>query len=283
MGNTCCNLCVTEESRHLIALKFPHGPKGIAWTTNRFEPVDINNWLQQLYSGTVWTGWVCYNDELPEGSKTAKGHCKGILAWNGTRIGWLIHSVPRFPKEFTGTSISPIDSSELIYGQSFLYVEQARTRVSLENVLRQILYMKPNLFHSVNVPSVSLYEPTPLEIKTLQWSKTMIHLAKTPSHATDFIGAELFKLEGGPWHEESWKRGSEYPPQDKIIAIQRLCSGDTAWTSSQDHSKWATSPTKVWIGDLNHMRSQEKRGGGGMVITNRDLAAAFRSLIQIET
>jgi hypothetical protein len=249
---------------------------------NQFQPVDINNWLQQLYSGSVWTGWVCYNDELPEGSKTSKGHCKGILTWNETRIGWLIHSVPRFPRTFTGQSISSIDPSELIYGQSFLYIEQARTRVALEAVLRQILWTKPNLFHNNNVPSVSLYEPKPLEIKRLPLSKTMIHLAKGPSHATDFIGSELSKLDK-PWHEESWKRGSHYPPIDTVIPIQTLGIHNTTWSSSQDHSKWAVSPTKVWIGDLNHMKSQEKRGGGGIVITNRELAAAFRSLIRVET
>jgi len=283
MGNTCCSICVTEQSKHLIALKLPHGSKGVAWRSNWFQQVDINNWLSDLYSNTAWTGYVCYNDELPDSHHTTKGHCKGILTWNETRIGWLIHSVPRFPQAFTGSSISPIGSSELIYGQSFLYVEQARTNVRLEDVLRQILWMKPNLFHSCNVPTVSPYNSRPLEIKRLQWHKTMVHLAKSPEHTTDFIGTELCTLDT-LWHEQTWKRGSEYPAtNNKVISVHSLCVQNTAWTSSQDHSKWAISPTKVWIGDLNHMKSQEKRGGGGMVLMNKGLAAAFHSLIKSES
>jgi hypothetical protein len=129
------------------------------------------------------------------------------------------------------------------------------------------------------MPLVTPYPSKPLEIKTLQWSKTMTHLAKSPNHATDFIGSELPKLDG-PWQEESWKRGSEYPAIQKITPVKNLSIENTTWTSSQDHSKWAVSPHRLWIGDLNHMRSQEKRGGGGIVITNRELANAFQALVK---
>jgi len=149
-------------------------------------------------------------------------------------------------------------------------------------VIRQILWMKPNLFLQRNMPAVTPYNSIPLEIKTLQWSKTMTHLAKSPDHATDFIGTELTKLEAGGWHEESWKRGSEYQPTKHLTAIHTLCVDNTTYMETQDHSKWAVSQSRVWIGDLNHMRSQEKRGGGGMVIRDMALAAAFSSLIQVQ-
>ena len=281
MGNSCCSLPFQDTSKRLIALKLPHGSKGIAWTTRRFEPVDINTWLEKLYANSSWTGYVCYNDELPESHHTTRGHCNGILTWNDKRIGWLIHSVPKFPRTFTGSTISPIDSSELLYGQSFLYVEQSRAAVPLDSVLRQILWLKPNFFHTHNMPSIAPYTPKPLEIKQLRWSKTMVHLAKAPDHATDYIGTELCKQSPGPWQEESWKRGSEYTANSNLVSIQRLSFQNTPYTSSQDHSKWAITANATWIGDLNHMRSQEKRGGGGMVITDKGLAAAFQSLIVV--
>ena len=285
MGNSCysCqNLCSTDTSIRRVALKLPHGPKGVVWNNNRkqFEREDINQWLTQLYSQSSWTGWFCYNDESPLSAHTAKGHCKGVLTWNTNRIGWLLHSVPRFPREFSGASLSPIDASELVYGQSFLYVEQPITAVQLEDIVRQILWMKPNLFHVHNMPPVTPYNSSPVEIKTLRWSKKMTHLAKLPEHATDFIGTELCKLNNETWHEETWKRGSEYAPTHHIVPIVQLCVDGITFTSSQDHSKWATSPPHIWIGDLNHMKSQEKRGGGGMVIEDAELANAFRSVVK---
>lgn len=272
----------------LVALKFPHGPKGVAWnaSSGRFEPEgDINAWLARLYAQSSWKGWLCYNDLSPASAHTTKGHCKGILTWNEARIGWLIHSVPHFPRDFLGSSLSAIEPSELMYGQSFLYCEQSRAVVKLEDVLRQLMWMKANVFHAVNMPTVAPYnKAAPLEIKSLRWSATMVHLAKAPRHATDFIGTELTKLDG-PWYEESWKRGGEYAENDdasannRVVTIHRLSVEAVSFNSSQDHSKWAASPSRVWIGDLNHMKSQEHRGGGGMVIQYQQLAKAFRAWV----
>ena len=283
----CCSvplICNTDTSVRKIALKLPHGSRGVSWDTPQCQPVDLNDWLTHLYAQKTWTGWFCYNDELPDDDHTTKGHCKGILTWNQERIGWLIHSVPKFPRTFTGSSVSPISKAELIYGQSFLYIEQSRAKVNLDDVIRQILWMKPNLFLQRNMPTVALYASGSLEIKMLKWSGTMTHLSKSPDHATDFIGSELAKLDTGGWHEESWKRGCEYQKTtDKHVAtIHTLCVNNTTYTSSQDHSKWAVAPNHLWIGDLNHMRSQEKRGGGGMVIRDPALAAAFTGLVKIE-
>jgi hypothetical protein len=280
----CCSLpvvCGADSSVRKIALKLPHGSKGVFMSANQFQDTDINEWVANLYNQKTWTGWFCYNDDLPgEDQHTSRGHCKGIVTWNESRIGWLIHSVPKFPQSFNGSYITPIGASELIYGQSFLYIEQSRSKVNLDDVIRQIFWMKPNLFHTHNMPTVALYNPLVLEIKTLKWSKTMTHLAKSPEHNTDFIGTELCKLHEG-WHEETWKRGSLYQDHKNVKTIHTLCVNNTSYTSSQDHSKWAVSPSHVWIGDLNHMKSQEKRGGGGMVINNKEVASAFSALVKV--
>ena len=281
MGNSCCSLPLMDSSIRQIAIKRPHGSEGVVFE-QRFQPIDINQWLTNLYTNRAWTGYVCYNDESPLSNHTTKGHCKGIITWNANRIGWLIHSVPRFPLTFNGNAISPIDVRELLYGQSFLYVEQSRAVLDLDQVIRQLLWMDPNLFHCYNLPTVAPYPPL-LEIKQLRWSPAMIHLAKSPRHATDYLGTELCKLNQATWYEESWKRGSEYPPAPnrQLRSIQSLCIEGIAFASTHDHSKWAATTDRVWIGDLNHMKSQEKRGGGGMVIQDMALANAFRELIKI--
>jgi hypothetical protein len=245
-------------------------------------PVEINQWLSQLYANKTWTGYFCYNDDLPQGAHTTRGHCKGIVTWNESRIGWLIHSVPRFPDTFNGSTLSPIGHSELVYGQSFLYVEQSRAKVPLEDVLRQILWMKPNLFHVHNLPPVVPYSSSPLEIKQLRWSPTLTHLSKSPDHATDFIGTELAKTDNGQWYEETWKRGCAYHPKEKgkLHSVHTLCLLGTTFHSTQDHSKWARTSNHVWIGDLNHMKSPEKRGGGGMVMRDPNLATALQGLVK---
>ena len=282
MGNTCCSVPLLDTSIRRIALKLPHGSKGAAWDAGRFVPVEMNQWLSQLYANKTWTGYFCYNDDLPQGPHTTRGHCKGIVTWNESRIGWLIHSVPRFPDTFNGSTLSPIGHSELVYGQSFLYVEQSRAKVPLEDVLRQILWMKPNLFHVHNLPPVVPYSSSPLDLKSLRWSPTVTHLSKSPDHATDYIGTELAKMDNGQWHEETWKRGCEYHPKEKgkLHSIHTLCLLGTTFHSTQDHSKWAASPNHVWIGDLNHMKSQEKRGGGGMVMRDPNLATALQGLVK---
>ena len=282
----CCSVplvCGVDAAIRKIALKLPHGSKGVSLESGGPQPADINDWLAGLYANKVWTGWFCYNDDLPNDDHTTKGHCKGIVVWNLDRIGWLIHSVPKFPQTFNGSSVSSIGHSELIYGQSFLYIEQSRAALHLDDVIRQIFWMKPNLFLQHNMPTVTPYNPLLQEIKTLKLSKTMQHLAKSPTHETDYIGTELCKIHKGPWHEESWKRGSEYQQTASLSSIHTLCVDRTTYTSSQDHSKWAVSPNHVWIGDLNHMRSQEKRGGGGIVIRDAALAATFSAFVKVES
>ena len=104
MGN--CITCYNSTSTVKIAIKVPHGVQYIEYNnrTAAFEKKDdINNWISSLYINKNFTHWVIYNDETShiEDNKTAQGHCKGIVSWNQDCIGWLCHSVPNFPRNFS--------------------------------------------------------------------------------------------------------------------------------------------------------------------------------------
>jgi deoxyribonuclease-2 len=55
------------------------------------------------------------------------------------------------------------------------------------------------------------------------------------------------------------------------------------YITSQDHSKYAismnNSDKKVFIGDINRMESQYRRGGGGIIIKNNNLWNCFNKII----
>ena len=122
MGNCCC-VGDTSLTKSAVAIKFPDGVAGIEYSDDLNQFIhckDINEWLQSLYLHSDATKWVLYNDEtddIVEKGHHTKGHCKGIVTWGDTSISWLCHSVPNFPREFTGKTISlisPIGGKELV-------------------------------------------------------------------------------------------------------------------------------------------------------------------------
>lgn len=109
-----------------------------------------------------------YNDQTEKmGLKhSKKGHCKGIVAWNEKEICWLVHSVPEFPALFDGMTISELDFSELLFGQSFMYTHihrkashlpnksasQVNSGDMLEGIFTQLHTMDANIYISCNIP-----------------------------------------------------------------------------------------------------------------------------------
>jgi deoxyribonuclease-2 len=273
-----------------IALKLPHGTKGVFYEDDKktFEPCDVNEWIRSLYQSAKWTGWVVYNDEtsLLGNKTTKKGHCKGIMAWNDKHMSWLIHSVPNFPREFTGHSISPIEPSEHVFGQSFLYVTRPCDEAFLKQVLGQIYHMNSHIYLRSNEPTYRFTEAKHSnQIQTLVFSDLLVHHAKSPHHEIDIYSDYLVGLEEGDWFVETWKRGSLIKKRcGKTNDVCLVNVHGTEYKESQDHSKWAISTSYYWIGDLNRMQSQFKRGGGGMLVKQKEVAKAFRSfIIKIES
>ena len=274
-----CFSCLCNTISVHVVLKLPHGHKGLLYNNGEFHPMDsVQDWVQSLYS-EGWEGWAAYNDETCLTTKKSKGHCKGIVTWNKNKIGWLIHSVPNFPTEITSTSISPILPSELIYGQSFVYIEMPYSKEKIETILKQIEWMDANIFLTNNMIPPPSYFAT-IGIKTMVISSTISHYSKPSHYIIDIYGEHLCDLDSSTWYVETWRRGS---PIQKTIPnlhdVKNLGWFAINYKESQDHSKWAVSNHYVWIGDLNRMESQMKRGGGGVVIRDSAMVKAFKGLI----
>jgi deoxyribonuclease-2 len=260
-------------------LKLPHGQKCIRYHKGEFLPMDsIQEWIQTLYPSN-WSGWAAYNDETTLTNKKTKGHCKGIVSWNKRKIGWLIHSIPHFPTEMSTTTMSPILPSELMYGQSFVYIEMNYTKKQLDDIFKQINWMDANIFLHHNMPSTLSYF-SPIEVKIMNISYRIRHHSKTSQHTMDIYGDHLCSLDASKWYVETWRRGSPITKvTDNLHDINKLSWNEIKYKESQDHSKWAVSKKYVWIGDLNRMESQMKRGGGGVLIRDSNMVKAFSSLL----
>ena len=266
-----------------VALKFPNGIKGITFYKTEWVSCDINTWLQDRYKNAPWTNWLVYNDQSKINNKRTKGHCKGIVAWTENRLSWLIHSVPNFPSVFTGSTISSIDTSELVYGQSFQYVECQVTEEKIQAILHQLHIMEANIImeHGNSSRTFKKCEP---RIYTVVLHENITHIAKPPSFHNDIYQDYLIESYPYHWFVETWIRGDRYDTlsvhMSEVTSLAFLSDGIT-FNESQDHSKWATTNNDYyWVGDLNRMTSQMNRGGGGFVCRNPIIARAFRSLIK---
>ena len=280
MGNCCCinNEPLIVKS---IAIKFPHTTQYIYSNEDSkfIMEADINVWIQTKYCVSYWPNWVVYNDDISKISEkhTSHGHCKGILTWNDTRIGWLCHSVPNFPREFKRNKISIIERSELVYGQSFQYIEVPFNKDMLYNIMHQINIMDSNIYNSNYTSEYKEYEemkfPKINKFNMLKISDDIIHVAKPHTVQFDIYTDCIAKNAPYRWKVQTWKRGHEITANNiNIIDINKFKYEHIEYTTHQDHSKWAVSnDSYYWVGDLNRMTSQFKRGGGGFICRDSNI------------
>jgi len=284
MGQCLCT-CSQIEYVTKIALKLPNGLNGIKYdeTTQTFIECNIQIWISELYKNSSWTNWIVYNDQNHL-KKVKKGHCKGIVAWNNTHVSWLCHSVPKFPLEFTGSTISEIDKSELIYGQSFHYYECLLKKDLISSILQQLYIMDvcPIIQQYTGIQKFDTEIDIVKSISTLELDDNMVHIAKSPSYEVDIYSQYLVNNYPAQWNVETWIRGHLITsPSPLLKDIDIIFFKDHQYKESQDHSKWAVSD-KDWylVGDLNRMTSQFHRGGGGFLGKDKYIANAFLSLIK---
>jgi len=275
-----------------FALKFPNGLKGIEFVNDKVvQHENINTWISELYAKSAWDHWIVYNDETGHlgDNHHKKGHCKGILAWSvGARISWLCHSIPNFPRNFDGESISDIEKGETIYGQSLQYIELPFSDELFEKIMNQLYIMDPHIFNQ-NVSSIlrisSSEKMHTKEVSAIYLSECplLIHLAKSPFCNIDIYGDYLANYfdKSGKWKVETWIRGHRITKESNLIEdIKHIQFENSHYTETQDHSKWAVSEKDLYtVGDLNRMTSQFHRGGGIFVCANAEIAKSLRNLI----
>ena len=284
---------------YAVALKAPKGKlvqyissssSSSKWT---FDPkVDIDAWVTTQLTKFNWSGWLLYNDEAPEGEpELTGGHCKGILAWNDTTLGWMIHSVPKWPADF-GKSIPPIPPGECKYGQSFAWLTLPVSR--RDDVLAQIRLMQAHAYCMYDSQGKVVYrEPTTREaapppavqFAAIQLSDVVSHVAKHSKWGKDLFQDGIVPHFGGSkWETETWSRPPQPPTKDVTrVTMVSWVKPAISYSDEQDHSKWAVSLDKknplTYIGDINAMLTQFHRGGGGLVIKDSNLWKAMSSLV----
>jgi hypothetical protein len=115
-------------------------------------------------------------------------------------------------------------------------------------------------------------------IRTIEFSDRIKHISKASEHHIDVYGDHLTTY-APQWHVETWKRGHHITGPKGITEISQITILDTTFKESQDHSKWAVSDTQYWVGDLNRMTTQMKRGGGGFLIQHHGVVNSLKSSI----
>lgn len=281
-----------------IALKAPHGVRMISVSENGESSTqgwecgdghdDVNVWVQEIFDviSNGWEQWIIYNDEVPgESVSSSFGHCKGVLSWNANKIGWLIHSCPNWPAQFC--PIPAIPSSACVYGQSFIYLEFPITMITsiLEHLNIMHVHVSNASPNAGNLIKEGKEEHIEVDVKfnILQFNDVLWHVAKSKAWNKDLFDDGFAHIFGGGELVETWMRpkSADTDNVDNLEEV-RWPNGIT-YTETHDHSKYAFSltDTKPWVyvGDINHMRSQAHRGGGGIIIIDENLWKAFYSLV----
>lgn len=269
------------------------------WETDAGHTID--EWAEKTLLQQDWDGWIMYNDEPPadSGHKSSGsfGHTKGVVAWNAEKAGWLIHSCPLWPPAFRETFdkkelFDKIPDDQVEFGQSFAWIDVARA--DLPALMGHIAMNQPNVYAATNADD--LWRPmarAPVQeedrIGWYDFGDGVSHVAKCRQWGKCLFSEGLNKKFGGACIVETWCRPKPKPTADVWNAIVLGWPGSdplVAYHESQDHSKYAVSATNQWtgapwtyVGDINNMKSQWKRGGGGLVFTDPAVRDAFASLI----
>lgn len=307
-----------ESLKKNIAFKFPHGVKYMSYDDEKksfIKDDDVNDWIEKLYKDSKLTNWVIYNDE-PCSSKEEsahiacnskehivhddtnsfgnikehhpsykKGHCKGIVAWDDTRISWLCHSLPLFPSEFNGTQISKIAHAELMYAQSFQYIEIDFSKELIFNVLQQLhimdacVYLEKYTSDEYNFKKMAFNGIN--TFSTIKLSDNVSHIAKSPFYEVDFYSDILAKEYKFNWSVESWLRGHLIETVcENVTDVKEIKFEDITYKEHQDHSKFAVSDDAYYfVGDLNRMTTQFRRGGGGFICKDLDISKCLLKIV----
>jgi len=286
--STCISTVIAHSNSGVsICLKKPksrHSESLDNDTAGQWNSVLIDDWVSAKITAIPWTSWLCYNDEEPGGTThSSGGHAKGVLLWNESKIGWLVHSVPKWPASLSlsisSNGVQPIPDSECKYGQSFIWTISDRS--NLTEIMSHLSIMQVHIYSTVNT-SVTLGKfPTTFKVHPL--FANVYHIAKHSKWNQDLYENGIVSQFGGTCMTQTWSRPGQpaSPHVSRVCAVTWTKSGDT-YNCEKDHSKWAISLSEtnpwVFVGDINAMTSQFHRGGGGIIVLNKKMWQAFRDI-----
>lgn len=263
-----CDSCWGSKL-HLSKFKLHEGRNALADT------------LKQVFSGDPHTGYILWNDEIPPTkahpkpvNSSAKGHTKGVLAFNKkTNSGlYLLHSTPRFPAE----GEIELPDYEREYGQTFLCVTlNYATVLQIAEIVR--VHHEPQVYASKNLPAehgsplVKLARENhhPLNSKhpgcidfafrSRDWNVFRM-FAKHKTWSEPAQGAKLGRdfwnhLVGPALRDdidvETWRRGEVFANVDAgskhvtldVLGMDLTAIGykDYCWSFTKDHAKWGST------------------------------------------
>lgn len=242
---------------------------------------EIDDWLKEVISRRSWKGHMCYNDEPPFGLiRFSGGHCKGILLWDDDKVGWLIHSVPRFPKAVS--PLSKIEQAQCVYGQSFAYLEVDQSYE--QSIMSQISHMRAHVYVVQNLRTV-LPPASDETVKMIDLPGDYMHLSKNPDHHVEMYEDVLAMSLGGDWYAETWGRPL-LPDSDNVSNVHAMIwkSGKKYEESKDHHPEWPIDKVRTFcaFGDMNRMTDQLYRGGGALIVPDENLVNSIRAMIKAE-
>ena len=187
---------------------------------------------------------------------------------------------------FNGTQISKIAQAELMYGQSFQYIEVDFTKEMIFNILQQIhimdacVYLEQYNSDDFNYKKINFNGIN--TINTIKLSDNVSHIAKSPFYEVDIYSDFIAKEYKFNWNVETWMRGHLIETVcEHVKDVKEIHFEDIAYTEHQDHSKFAVSDNDYYfVGDLNRMTSQFRRGGGGFICNDANISKSLLNIIK---
>jgi deoxyribonuclease-2 len=292
-----------------VALKKPNGTS-YGWTNVLPSPSDgwvqeedVNVWIRHMMSRHPYRNWLFYNDDEPDNEKGTNvhsrgAHAKGVVVWNDNVIGWLIHSVPNYPERIyqdSGLRFPDILKSQLIYGQSFCYIEIGYQPSTLQCIFSQLKKMDAHVYDEHNEHNEDTEDNQKEQkesddeksennkiVNVHKMGENIFHLSKNSKWGKDLYEDFICDYINEDILCETWAKPS-IPSSPRVKNVKTCRWSDVEYTSTNDHSKYAVSMNQespwVFIGDINRMESQSRRGGGGLLIKNNDLWTRMNEII----
>ena len=232
-----------------------------------------------------------YSDEPPVigGADDKFGAAKGVVSYDSEGGYWLIHSVPEFP---------PLSHHRYSYPATALSNAHMHFCISMDKdtidkVGKQLRYIKPFIYDEsasdltwMQAPNDSL-DDKHVEQMSSMFGQQLLHFAKSARFDGDIYDNWVATYLERDFFVQSGKKTPGQLPSKcgkgvKVLNIEKVKLGEVEFPSKKDHSKWAITPTSLYvcIGDVERSKDSLKRGGGVMCFKNYWAWQEFDNVVQ---